>query len=157
MFDKLNALERRHEELMTLLADPAIQAEPAEYRKHAKALAEMQPLVERFTEYKQVVKDVAQTEELAKGGDADMRELAQEELRALDGAARRAASPRSRCCSSRRIPTTRRTSSSRSGPGPAARKRRCSPASCSACTASSPSGRAGASRCCRRARPAPAA
>lgn len=83
MFDKLNTLERRHEELMTLLADPAIQAEPAEYRKYAKALSEVQPLVDRFAEYKQIVKDVAQTEELTKGGDPDMRELAQEELRAL--------------------------------------------------------------------------
>jgi hypothetical protein len=83
MFDKLNTLERRHEELMTLLANPAIQAEPAEYRKHAKALSEVQPLVDRFTEYKQIVKDVAQTEELTKGGDSDMRELAHEELRAL--------------------------------------------------------------------------
>ena len=83
MFDKLNAVEKRHTELMTLLADPAVQAEPAEYRKHAKALAEIQPLVERFSEYKQMVKEVAQTEDLTRSGESDLRELAQEELRAL--------------------------------------------------------------------------
>jgi peptide chain release factor 1 len=60
-----------------------VQSDPAEYRKHAKALAEVEPLVKRFREYKEVARDVAQTEELAAGTDADMRELAREELKAL--------------------------------------------------------------------------
>src|SRR5439155_8985147 len=54
-----------------------------EYRKHAKALAEIEPLVERFRDYKTVAQDIAQTEELAAGADADMRALAQEELKSL--------------------------------------------------------------------------
>src|ERR1041385_6343205 len=83
MFDKLTAEERRYEELMRLLATSEVQSDPSEYRKHAKALAEVEPLVERFREYKTVVRDVAQTEELAAGADADMRELAREELKAL--------------------------------------------------------------------------
>ncbi len=84
MFDKLTAIEKRHDELLGLLADPESQADPVEYRKHAKALAEIQPLVERFSEYKQVVKEVTQTEELTRAGDTDMRELAHEELKALE-------------------------------------------------------------------------
>src|SRR5258708_36400874 len=44
----------------------------------------MQPIVERFREYKTVVKEAAQAEELAKSGDADMRELAAEELHGLE-------------------------------------------------------------------------
>src|SRR3984893_5564028 len=84
MLDKLNSIEANYEELMSLLANPSVQANPAEYRKHSKALSEMQPLVERFREYKTVVKEAAQAEELAKGGDADMRELASEELRGLE-------------------------------------------------------------------------
>ncbi len=83
MFDKLNAVEQRHQELLTRLADPATQADPSEYRKAAKALSEIEPLVERFSEYKQVVKEVAQTEELTRSGEADLRELAHEELRSL--------------------------------------------------------------------------
>jgi peptide chain release factor 1 len=83
MFDKLTAEEKRYEELTQLLSTNDVQRDPAEYRKHAKALAEVEPLVERFREYKVVVRDVAQTEELAAGGDADMRELAREELKAL--------------------------------------------------------------------------
>lgn len=84
MLDKLNAIEANYEELMSLLASPAVQSDTAEYRKHAKALSEIQPLVERFREYKAVVKEGAQAEELVKSGEADMRELATEELRSLE-------------------------------------------------------------------------
>src|SRR5438128_8885184 len=83
MFDKLTAEERRYEELMHLLGTTEVQSDPSEYRKHAKALAEVEPLIERFREYKAVVNDITQTEELATAGDADMRELAKEELKAL--------------------------------------------------------------------------
>ena len=83
MFDKLTAEERRYEELMHLLSTSEVQSDPSQYRKHAKALADVEPLVERFRDYKAVARDVAQTEELATGADADMRELAKEELKAL--------------------------------------------------------------------------
>jgi peptide chain release factor 1 len=83
MFDKLSAEERRYEELMHLLGTSEVQSDPAEYRKHAKALADVEPLVERFREYKTVAHHVAQTEELADGSDPDMRELAREELKSL--------------------------------------------------------------------------
>jgi peptide chain release factor 1 len=83
MFDKLTAEERRYEELMQLLSTNEVQSDPSEYRKHAKALADVEPVVERFREYKAVAREVAQTEELAAGGDADMRELAREELKSL--------------------------------------------------------------------------
>jgi peptide chain release factor 1 len=83
MFDKLTATERQYEELLARLGSVEVQADAAEYRKHAKALAEIEPLVERFREYKLVERDVAQTEELAASGDPDMRELAQQELKSL--------------------------------------------------------------------------
>ena len=83
MFDKLTAEERRYEELMQLLSTNEVQSDQSEYRKHAKALAEVEPLIERFRDYKTVVREVAQTEELAAGTDPDMRELAREELKAL--------------------------------------------------------------------------
>ena len=83
MFDKLTAEERRYEELMHLLGTTQVQSDPSEYRKHAKALADVEPLVERFRDYKAVITDLAQTEEIAATGDADMRELAKEELKSL--------------------------------------------------------------------------
>ncbi|MBI3400622.1 MAG: peptide chain release factor 1 [Acidobacteria bacterium] len=83
MFDKLASEERRYEELMRLLGTSEVQSDPSEYRKHAKALADVEPLVERFREYQAVVRDIAQTEGLVAGGDPDMRELAREELKSL--------------------------------------------------------------------------
>jgi peptide chain release factor 1 len=81
MFDKLSAIETRYESLMSLISDPAVQAEPAEYRKHTKALSEIQETVEAFRIYKGVLTEIAQAEDLA--ADPDMRELAQDELTRL--------------------------------------------------------------------------
>ncbi|MGE3520374.1 MAG: peptide chain release factor 1, partial [Vicinamibacterales bacterium] len=54
-----------------------------EYRKQAKALSDIEPTVQRYREYKSVLRGIAETEELVAASDTDMRELAQEELRAL--------------------------------------------------------------------------
>src|SRR5438552_1576141 len=83
MFDKLTATERQYEELMQRLGSADVQSDPSEYRKHAKALAAIEPLVEHFREYKTVTREIAQTEELVSAGDSDMRELAQQELKSL--------------------------------------------------------------------------
>src|SRR5512134_2551295 len=84
MFDKLTAVESSYEDLMKQLADPAVQADPTTYRKHAKTLSELEPLVTRFRQYKGVSQEIAQTEELVKTTDADMRDLASEELKTLE-------------------------------------------------------------------------
>ena len=81
MLDKLTAAESRYEQLMAEMADPAVQADTVKFRTHSKELAEMQPLIEHFREYKDVAAQFAATEELVK--DPDMRELAQEELKSL--------------------------------------------------------------------------
>jgi peptide chain release factor 1 len=83
MFDKLASEEQRYEDLMRLLGTTEVQSDSSEYRKHAKALAELEPLVEKFREYKNVVRDLSGAEELAASGDPDMRELAKEELKSL--------------------------------------------------------------------------
>ena len=83
MLDKLNSVEASYEELTALLSTPSVQSDSNEYRKHAKALAEIEPLVAKAREYKSVLQQIDQAEELVKGSDADMRELAQEELAGL--------------------------------------------------------------------------
>jgi peptide chain release factor 1 len=82
MFDKLTAVEAQYERLMAEMADPAVQADQTKFRTHSKSLAEMQPLVDNFREYKKVIAGLTATEELIK--DPDMRELAQEELTSLE-------------------------------------------------------------------------
>jgi peptide chain release factor 1 len=83
MFDKLAALEQQYERLLQQLGSAELQNDPVEYRKQAKALSDLEETVERYREYKTVLQEVAQAEELAAGGDAEMRELAQEELKSL--------------------------------------------------------------------------
>ena len=83
MFDKLTAEENRYEELSRLLSTAEVQADPNGMRKHAKALAELEPLVEKYREYKTVASEIAQAEEMLAGNDVDMRDLAKEELKSL--------------------------------------------------------------------------
>jgi len=83
MFDKLTNVENRYDELMTRLGSAEIQSDPVEYRKSAKALSELEPLVQKYREYKAVQQDITGAEELANGGDAEMRDLAREELKSL--------------------------------------------------------------------------
>ncbi len=45
MLDKLAGEEQRYEELMRLLGTTEVQSDPSAFRKHAKALAELEPLV----------------------------------------------------------------------------------------------------------------
>ena len=84
MIDKLTSVESRYDDLTQKLSDPAVQADQSQYRSHAKALAEIEPLVERAREFKKVLADIVHAQELAAGSDPEMRELAQEELRELE-------------------------------------------------------------------------
>ena len=84
MFDKLVSVEGKYEELMASLGTTGVQSDANEYRKQAKALAEIEPLVQKYREYKAVSQEIAQAEELLKGGDPEMRDLALEELNDLN-------------------------------------------------------------------------
>jgi len=83
MFDKLSTVESQYEDLMTRLGTAEVQSDPAEYRKAAKQLSDLEPLVQKYREYKTVQKDIEGSEEIIRGADADMRELAEEELTEL--------------------------------------------------------------------------
>ena len=83
MFEKLSSVENQYQELMARLGTSEVQSDANEYRKAAKQLSELEPLVEKFREYKVVQKDIEGAEEMARGTDADMRDMAQEELKPL--------------------------------------------------------------------------
>jgi peptide chain release factor 1 len=82
MLDKLRAVEARYEKLMSLVSDPAVQADPPAYRTHTKALSDLQETVETYRAYRGVMDEKRQAEELA--GDPDMADLAREELTRLN-------------------------------------------------------------------------
>jgi peptide chain release factor 1 len=85
MFEKLQALEERYNELSTQLGDPSIVSSPEKYQKTAKAHAELQDLVEKYREYKSLstqltgAKAIVQNEE-----DPDLLELARDEVKTLE-------------------------------------------------------------------------
>jgi len=83
MFDKLTTVEAQYEDLMNRLGTTEVQSDQAEYKKAAKTLSELEPLVQKYREYKTLQKDIEGADELVKSGDAEMRELAQEELTSL--------------------------------------------------------------------------
>lgn len=83
MLDKLATIESHYRDLSTSLSTHTVQNDPAEYRKQAKALAEMEPLVEKYREYRALDTEMASAQELAHSSDADMRALAEDELASL--------------------------------------------------------------------------
>lgn len=83
MFDKLQTIDARYDELMALISDAAVQADQNQYRTYSKALSDIRPIVEQFRDYKALLKEISQAEELAEGNDADIRELAAKELATL--------------------------------------------------------------------------
>ena len=84
MFDKLSTVEAQYEDLMARLGTAEVQSDQAEYRKAAKTLSELEPLVQKYRELKGVQKDIEGAQEIVRGGDPEMRELAEEELKGLE-------------------------------------------------------------------------
>ena len=59
MFSKLAEIEAKYDQLMAELSSPAVQGDNTTFRNHSKALAEIQPLVEHFRDYKEVVAQIS--------------------------------------------------------------------------------------------------
>src|ERR1022692_4915281 len=86
MFERLDQIEVRYEELTNVLASPEIVNDSAKYQRTAKAHAEIAPMVEKYREYKDLTKGIAESKAvLADEKDAEMRAYAQDELTQLEG------------------------------------------------------------------------
>src|SRR5712671_414193 len=85
MFERLDQIEARYEELTSALASPDIVNDSARYQKTAKAHAEIAPMVELYREYKDLTKGIAESRAmLVDEKDVDMRAYAQDELNQLE-------------------------------------------------------------------------
>lgn len=81
MFDRLDDLLIRYEELQVELSSPGVAEDPARLRKLMKEQAELAPLVEAYIAYKQARQDAEDSLLLLdEESDEEMRELAKEEL-----------------------------------------------------------------------------
>jgi len=85
MFERLDQIEARYEELTQTLASPDIVNDSARYQKTAKAHSELTDVVERYREYKDLKKGISDSKALlADEKDPEMRTYAQEELDKLE-------------------------------------------------------------------------
>jgi peptide chain release factor 1 len=85
MFERLEQIESKYEELNRALASPELVSDSQRYQKTAKAHSELAPLVERHREYKDLTRGIQESKAmLSEESDPDMRAYAQEELTQLE-------------------------------------------------------------------------
>ena len=83
IYDQLQALEDRYEELGELLSDPDIVSDTTRFMDLSKEEASTRETVAVYREYKKVLQNIEDAEEMLKdaGGDPELEEMAKEELK----------------------------------------------------------------------------
>lgn len=84
MFAKLENLERRFEDLEQQLSSPDVLSDQDRYRKLTKAHADLKEVVDVFRRYKECKNSLAESRELLQDADAEIRSMAQEEIKTLE-------------------------------------------------------------------------
>ena len=81
MFDKLEDLLIRYQEIMNELSEPGVADNPQRFKKLMKEQSDLAPLVEAYTDYKKAKQDIEDSlMMLDEESDADMKEMLREEL-----------------------------------------------------------------------------
>ena len=78
MFDKLENVEKRYEELNEKIADPAVISNQSEWQKLMKEHADIEEIVEKYREYKKLQNSIEDLKEML--NDKEMHDLAKAEL-----------------------------------------------------------------------------
>ena len=78
MFQRLEDVEKRYEELTIKISDPEEIAKTSSWQKQMKEHAELTPIVEKYREYKKATKTIEENQELLK--DPELKELAEIEI-----------------------------------------------------------------------------
>jgi len=81
MLEKLNQIEGRYDELMRLMADPAVAQDYERVAQYAKERADLEDVVIAYRDYKATAEELEETKTLLVGdADPELRELAEEEI-----------------------------------------------------------------------------
>ena len=82
MFQKLESVEKRFEELTQKISDPEVIANQSEWREYMKEHAELEPIVEKYREYKKVEKEYQEAKEMMDDAstDKELKDLAEMEM-----------------------------------------------------------------------------
>jgi peptide chain release factor 1 len=85
MLDRLEQIEKKYNELTDALASPDIVSDSGRYQKTAKAHSDITPVVEKYREFKDLTRGIAESRTLiAEEKDAEMRAYAEDELKQLE-------------------------------------------------------------------------
>jgi peptide chain release factor 1 len=84
MFERLEQIEARFQDLGNQMADPEVLSDHEKYQKIAKQHRELEAVVEKFREYRQLRTGIADARAMLTESDAEMRAMAQEELTQLE-------------------------------------------------------------------------
>jgi peptide chain release factor 1 len=85
MFEKLESVARRSEELTKLLSDPAVLADPETLRRYAKEQADLRPVVSAYHECRKLQQELQENQELldSEDQDSEFTALIKEEVASL--------------------------------------------------------------------------
>src|SRR5438552_13152780 len=84
-FQKLRDIESRFGEVEAKMSDPDIARHPSAFQRLARESKEITPIGERYRAYKAALGEITKIQEMVRGeSDAEMKEMAHEELRALE-------------------------------------------------------------------------
>ena len=84
MFDKLDFILQKYEELSLKVSDPDIINNQPLWQKYIKEMGEMEPIVNKYKEYKKAKEGIAEAKEMLDSGDDELKELAKMELSELE-------------------------------------------------------------------------
>ena len=80
MFQKLDDVEKRYDELTVQISDPEVIARTSEWQKLMKEHSDMTPIVEKYREYKKVKTNYEDACEMMKEDDKEIKDLAEMEM-----------------------------------------------------------------------------
>ena len=83
MYEKLNEIEKRYEELQRKIGDPSVVTDVSAYRETMKSIAEIEEVVQKFRQLRDIRKRIADARDMIHADD-EMRELAEMELAELE-------------------------------------------------------------------------
>ncbi|HPQ80833.1 MAG TPA: peptide chain release factor 1 [bacterium] len=85
MFKKLESVERRFDELTSMMSDPDVASDQSRFQKIAKERSNLVEIVDAYREHRRVQADISNNREIIENErDAELRELARQELPALE-------------------------------------------------------------------------
>lgn len=80
LLNRLDLLQDRFEELTALLGDAEVISDQTRFRAYSKEYADIEPVIQAYTQLRQVQDNLAEAQSLLKDSDPDLREMAAEEI-----------------------------------------------------------------------------